>query len=58
LAASGVGAYLVLGGAGFIGSHVAQALLATGSPVLVADRPETLERFMPWADALVPQDRP
>jgi hypothetical protein len=26
--------------------------------VLVADRPETLERFMPWADALVQQDRP
>lgn len=22
-------------------------------PVLVADRPETLERFMPWADALI-----
>ncbi len=33
-------------------------LAQTDFPVLVADRPETLERFMPWADALVPQDRP
>ena len=33
-------------------------LAQTDFPVLVADRPETLERFMPWADALVQQDRP
>ena len=28
-------------------------LSSTDFPVLVADRPETLERFMPWADALM-----
>ncbi len=27
-------------------------------PVLVADRPATLERFMPWADALLPCPKP
>lgn len=28
-------------------------LAHTDFPVLVADRPETLQRFMPWADALI-----
>jgi len=28
-------------------------LTNTDFPVLVADRPETLERFMPWAEALL-----
>jgi UDP-glucose 4-epimerase len=44
---------LILGGAGFIGSHVAEALLAAGHAVRVFDRPDRrLAPGLPFRDAV------
>jgi len=51
---SGVARFLVTGGAGFIGSHIVQALISAGDEVRVLDdfssgREENLEEFAPGA---------